>query len=241
MNSVLSTEMWKHLPFETILHLAQSNHQLSRLFDDNNFWTFILARDFDTSSSNPKEEYLRYVKLLKFFTSIIPIITQPTLQLIYSQIPPDRWNQLKRELLEYQYPRTVFDVGLLMQIFETMIGNLEVESDQEEEYYEYRKDEGMDEEQEELIQMADRVEAALKKMYPNALDSTVSGPYRRYPRCPTTVDEKYYKMPAIIYVKGEKKHVNINLDYLYLALKDRYASCDIHMTEELLNEINFLR
>lgn len=216
MNSVLKTEIWKHLPFETILNLSKSDRQLSQLINNNNFWSYILQRDFDRTSENPKNRYLKLYRILRFFSPIIPIITQTTLNLIDEFVPDERWNEIKSELLEYMYPRKIFDAYLLIEVLDTMISKLEAESDQEDEYWEEREAEGIDVEQTKLIELLENVENGLKGKYPNVVMRIIP---RRFTRNQVTIDENYYRHPAVIYVNGLKKYVNIDLDLLTTIIK----------------------
>ena len=244
MNSVLKTEIWKYLPFEAIINLSRINHQLSQIVSDTNFWEYILQRDFDINSDEPKMQYQKLYRILKFFSPIIPIITQPTLHLIDKFVPTQMFNQLKSELREYRYPPRIFDTHLLLEIFETMISKLEAESDQEDEYWEQREAEGIDEEQDKLIELMKSIKNGLKDKYSDVVLKKASYKRnftRRFPTTQLVIGELYYRKPTIIYVNSLKKYTNIDLDLLTTIVKfgvlcGENVNC-YEIEEKLLTEI----
>ena len=188
MQSVLRTEVWKYLPIKTIKHLSLCGK--TTRCDLQKIWQHVLKRDFhesvfvpqgvvrvaraqDNAPATPgadevaaaQDMYLRYNHIVKYFTSFIPMITETTIRIIDKFVLFDEWDQIKRGYNEYMQKPKVLNVHLLLEIFSSMLGEVMADSDQDDEYWEEREENGDDERETELEDLINNIEKYLLDKY----------------------------------------------------------------------------
>ena len=168
MESVLRTEIWRHLPVKTIKHLSLCGK--TTRCDLQKVLQHVLKRDFNeqqltNESQDAKDMYLRYYKIIKYFTSFIPMITETTIRIIDKYVSFNEWYQIKCGYKDYSYKPKVLNAHLLLEIIGAMLGEVMAESCQDDEYYEEREHNGDDDREIELEDLLNTIEKYLLDKY----------------------------------------------------------------------------
>ncbi len=85
-------EIWKKLSINDIRQISQVNINASIIYDDEYFWNYILKRDFNIENvGNSKETYIKFNRILEYFSKYYKIITKRALDIINNYIPRNYW------------------------------------------------------------------------------------------------------------------------------------------------------
>lgn len=70
-------ELWKHLSYNDIVNLSQSNNEFTQIYSNHNMWAHLMLKDFGLvyDDIDVKEVYLKLRKMLHYFSQYYPIIT----------------------------------------------------------------------------------------------------------------------------------------------------------------------
>ena len=100
-------ESWKHLLYEDIIQLCQTNKFFNTICQRNNTWIYLLKRDFDRdySGDDARREYLSYREILEHFSQFYPVITKKALYLIHDLVPKIYWDLLDGDMIDTQETR----------------------------------------------------------------------------------------------------------------------------------------
>lgn len=117
-------EFYKHLSYDQLINLCQTNQEWKPLCANQQVWRFLLQRDFGlTTDANPKQMYLLYKHALDFLSHYYDFITLDALIAFVTFIKPQDWSVLNDALLE-QFDEEFFSVGELIRLIQTTINHL---------------------------------------------------------------------------------------------------------------------
>jgi hypothetical protein len=114
-------ELYKHLSYEDLIHLCQTNHLYHHLCQRHDVWQFLLQRDFGIVHiyDNPKHMYHLYNHALDFLSNYFNIITLKGLMAFVEFISPDLWDELNYE--DWRIKGQIFTVHLLLCLIQNTI------------------------------------------------------------------------------------------------------------------------
>jgi hypothetical protein len=111
-------EFWRHLSYEEIHNLCQTNVEFSRICEINIMWQYLLYRDFGIvyNENNARQMYLLYKHALDFLSNFYPVITQRALKIFAENVSTTDWNNIKMVVHNRYYNPilTVTDLVLLV-------------------------------------------------------------------------------------------------------------------------------
>jgi hypothetical protein len=117
-------EFYKHLSYDQLINLCQTNQEWRPLCANPQVWRFLLQRDFGmTTDANPKQMYLLYKHALDFLSHYYDFITLDALITFVTFIQPQDWSVLNDALLQ-QFDENFFSIGELIRLIQTTISNL---------------------------------------------------------------------------------------------------------------------
>jgi len=199
-------ELYKHLSYESLMRLCNTNKNFSHLCYDNKVWQFILKRDFGITDVNAKQTYYLYKEALNFLSNYYEIITLNALTLFVENIAPQYWHDFDNELLKDNDENIFFELKLIeliqnvimnddIIVGDVMTGNVIYNIDNHPFYYN-----GI----EELI---DRVYSKNAIYYKSLTDKIITkGCYKI---------KKYSKTPAIVFYNKQKEIVQYDIDIAF--------------------------
>lgn len=127
MNPFIETEIWKFLPTKDIMKLCQVSSDLRLLCQNNYTWKFLLQRDFnkDYQGEDARSVYIKYKRILDYFTPVYPIITWQAVEIIYQFIPEELWDELieTRKMLGHT-DEVLFTANITGLLFESGTGSV---------------------------------------------------------------------------------------------------------------------
>lgn len=213
MDAILKTELWKYCPIRTIKQISQCSKNTSNCILEQNFWSYLCQRDFQEPVGN-REKYLKYLKIVQYFTAFTPQITETTLKMIDRFVPKDEWDNIKSVYRDYWYPPKILNARLLLELLRSIAPG-EPESDQEEEYYEEWEADGNEERNEDIESIIDDIIQYLLSKYSVTELRRRSSLGRNPDFKELELQLKPIYIKSIIYTAKTKQIVNVDQDYLF--------------------------
>lgn len=214
---LVSIHFWRYLAFSTFIKYLKCNKQIYQQIQTENIWEFLLKRDFNLTKpqdllekvywraifyrdfellvNDAKTSYLYYMRLLDVLKPDYPIVTSHSLDIIYSNIPQEKWREwiywCKRNITSVMYDKkhciltTNIVKHLLIQFYPNR--NYDLLYDKIENYRKHQlsKDIG------------NNIDHVIRDLKNVRYDSQI---------------EPYFNYPLDVYYNGVKKHVSKNIE-----------------------------
>lgn len=203
---LLSISFWKYLPIPTLSVYCQLNKQTWAISNSPNFWPFLLQRDF-LLTSGTKDKYLLRTRLLHFWSSKYPIMTEYVVDLIEQFLPEERWNSWYQIFEDYSFLDILTTVDIHQSIFSVLseYGG----GDQRTKFVERLLDEtGAD------YGLLDKLRLHTNETFLNLFGRSIEDIHVELTSGRYSNINKYARTPLLLYIKGKPNIVQENLEIL---------------------------
>ncbi len=123
VETLLSIEFWKYLPISILRIYCQLNKQTHAISISDNFWPFLLKRDFclEYATIGAKEKYLYMMRFMKFWSPKFHIMTEDAVELIEHFFPENSWNYWY-QILELYLPIKILTAHEIKELIQNVLG-----------------------------------------------------------------------------------------------------------------------
>ena len=246
IHRILETEIWKYLPIKTLQQLCLTNKQNYQIYRLTSTWSFLLKRDFDEDDQQAKQKYIKYFKVLNYFTPIFPICTSDALKMTSEIIPREIWHNIciHNKVLTFKTLSTYTILSICRHYRNEQYDS----NDSDDSDLDFNTDsDGFDTDNgcygidvcyaKKLI---DKCENWLNKRYPNVYEDfwNMRHMYEKQLSTKLTMREcfiKYASVPGKVYINKKLVNVNINLDLANTLLCNYHTANKRKMFDEIEN------
>jgi hypothetical protein len=115
--------LWKHLDYDDLINLCQSNSLFNSICLSNNTWIYLIYRDFGFAynGQNAHDTYLLYKTALDLLTEYFPIVTQLALYELVETISNPKSEDLRLALNifknNWEDEFKIFTIQVLQRVF----------------------------------------------------------------------------------------------------------------------------
>lgn len=217
ISRILELEIWKYLPITTLRQLSLINKRCAQIFLQATTWSFLLYRDFDATSDDAQQQYMKYTRVLNYFAPVFPICTVDAVKMIADIIPRMIWYDIYID-----NKATTFNCLSTYTVLSILRNDEHYQSDESSDSdLDYIPESDDDDgskwnEPNQLKALVRKGEKWLNKRYPGVFGKFFEMYHARTNR-KSTIDyniHKFGQVPAKVYVGKQRKHVNINLDLI---------------------------